>query len=332
MESIVLAQPVENNVVDVLEQSGVVDMNPGPEPFGSEELAHRCQSASAVMAFMTERIDAEFLDRCPELRIVAGALKGYDNIDVDACSRRGVAVSIVPDLLTDPTAELTVAMMIALARHSMPADRHVRAGKFNGWRPTFFGSSLVGATVGIIGAGKLGQAVMRMLTGFGGPRLYHDVKRLSLEWEAAYSAEYVSPVEICRRADSVVLALPLTAETQGIVDAEFLKQMRPQAYLINTARGSLVDEAAIADALEAGTIAGYAADVFEFEDWARVERPWSIEARLITSPKTVLSPHLGSAVTDIRRQITESAADSIIKVLAGGLPDTVINRPYLKGR
>jgi len=330
VEKIVLAQPVHSALAARLRQCGVVEMNAGPEPFCAQELVRRCKDASALMAFMTERIDASFLERCPDLKIVAGALKGYDNIDVDACSRRGVAVSIVPDLLTAPTAELTVALMISVARNLEPAERHVRSGSFRGWRPTFFGTSLVGSTVGVLGAGKLGQAILRLLSGFETKTFYSDRIRLPLEREEALSASFTGVEEICRQSDFVVLALPLTAETFGLVDRTFLERMRPEAFLINPARGSLVDERAIAEALEEDRLAGYAADVYEFEDWARDNRPREIEPRLLTSSKTVLTPHLGSAVTSVRRQITESAAESIEVVLGGRIPETVINRDVLE--
>lgn len=328
-EKIVLAQPVHKAVVARLRQVGNVEMNAGPDPFRADELAGRCREASALMAFMTERVDDAFLQQCPKLKIVAGALKGYDNIDVDACSRRGVAVSIVPDLLTEPTAELALALMISVARNLGPAERHVRSGQFRGWRPTYFGTGIAGATVGVIGAGKLGQAILRLLSGFEAEKLYADRARLPLEREEALKATFTSVEDICRRADYVVLALPLTAKTLGLVNRDFLELMRPEAFLINPARGSLVSEAAIAEALDTGRLAGYAADVFEFEDWARNDRPHCIEPRLLASAKTVLTPHLGSAVTEVRRQITQSAADSILAVLGGRLPETVINEGAL---
>lgn len=323
---IVLAHPVHDDLVKRLERTGPVFTNSGPEPLSSYELAEICKDASALMAFMTERIDADFLDRCPNLRIVAGALKGFDNIDVEACSKRGIAVSIVPDLLTAPTAELAVAMMISAARNFVPAEKYVRNGNFKGWRPTFFGKTLTGATVGVIGAGKLGQAVLKLIAGFGGERLYNDFNQLPEASEREFSAVPASIKEICRKCDFVVLALPLTKATEGLVDRAFLEDMKPEAFLINPARGSLVDESEIADALESGQLAGYAADVFEFEDWARPDRPTTIEPRLLSSEKTVLTPHVGSAVAVVRQQIVESAAESIEAFLQGKCPDTVINK------
>ncbi len=329
---IVIAQPVDDDIVTALSHFGDVRINPGPEPLSSEDLAGVCREAEALMAFMTERIDADFLAACPKLKVIAGALKGYDNIDVAACSRRNIAVTIVPDLLTAPTAELALGLMIAVSRNLLPGDKHVRSGTFAGWRPRYFGSSIQGATVGVIGAGRVGRAILKLLTGFGCHRLYHDLKTVesSVQWDL--DATPASLEKLSRESDFVVLALPLTDRTSGLVDETFLARMKPGAYLINPARGSLVNEAAVAAALESGRLAGYAADVFETEDWARPDRPSGINSDLLSSAKTVLTPHLGSAVTDVRKEIVRSAANSISEVLQGRLPDTTVNEEAFKER
>ncbi len=328
---IVIAQPVEQDVIKDLSPHGPLFMNEGPEPLANEELRLHCKSATAMMAFMTECVDEPFLDACPDLKIVAGALKGFDNIDVEACSRRNIAVTIVPDLLTEPTAELAIGLMIGVSRHMIPADHYVRSGQFAGWRPRFFGGSIQGATVGVVGAGRVGQSILKLLEGFRCERLYFDRDPLPADQDQALKATYTPIDDLKARSDFLVLALPLTDETMGLVDQDFIKGMKPDSYLINPARGSLVVESAVASALESAHLAGFAADVFEAEDWARAGRPDAVHASLRQSDRTMLTPHIGSAVTDVRRAIVRSAADSIHSVLSGNLPETTVNAEALKG-
>ncbi|MEQ8823172.1 MAG: NAD(P)-dependent oxidoreductase [Filomicrobium sp.] len=325
LQKIVVAQPIHSSVASLLRPYGELWINPGPEPLSSADLADHCADADAVMAFMTERIDETFLSRCPSLRIVAGALKGYNNLDVEACSQRGVYVTVVPDLLTEPTAELTVGMMIAVARNLTAGDRYVRSGEFHGWRPRFFGGSLCEANVTIIGAGAVGQTVMRMLSGFGCKLTYVDKKPLTPELEAKFDCKKSELSEALPQADFVVLAIHLMADTHHLVDDAFLNLMKPGSYLINPARGSVVDEAAVTRALQSEHLAGYAADTFEMEDWALEDRPDGVAEVLRTSDQTVLTPHIGSAVRRVREEIELSAARSIIDVAEGRLPSGVVN-------
>lgn len=326
---IVVPNWIEPETIARLEAVGEVVANTELEPVGRDALRASCRDANAMMAFMTECIDDDFLEACPDLKIVACALKGFDNFDVDACTRRGVLLTYVPDLLTEPTAELALGLMIALARNMRAADTYVRSGKFAGWRPRFYGGSLQGATVGVIGAGAVGRETMRLLSGFRGQRLYFDEERLDPTAEKALTARYAQLDELVSTSDFVVLALPLTPRTLHIVNEDFIRRMKRGAYLVNPARGSLVDEAAVANALNKGDIAGYAADTFEMEDWHRPDRPHYIHPDILGSDRTVLSPHIGSAVTDVRRQIAASAAESIITTLNGGCPEHALNPEVL---
>ena len=326
---IVVPNWIETETIARLQTVGDVVANTEREPVSPDDLRASCGDAAAVMAFMTECIDDDFLAACPDLKIVAGALKGFDNLDVAACTRRGVLVTYVPDLLTEPTAELALGLMIALARNMRAGDSYVRSGAFAGWRPRFYGGSIQGATVGVIGAGAVGRETMRLLSGFRGSRLYFDEERLDPTTEKALAAQYAPLDTVVSTSDFVVLALPLTPRTLHIVNADFLKRMKPGAYLVNPARGSLVDEAAVAAALKAGDLAGYAADTFEMEDWHRPDRPRQIHPDILASDRTVLSPHIGSAVTDVRRQIAASAADCIITTLKGGCPRNALNPEVL---
>ena len=327
---IVVPNRIEDEILAKLRSVGEVAANLDPTPLTPAALRDQCRDATALMVFMTETVDAAFLDACPDLRIVAGALKGFDNLDVAACTARGVLVTIVPDLLTEPTAELAVGLMIALARNIRAGDAHMRSGAFAGWRPHLHGGTIQGATVGVIGAGAIGRETLRLLSGFRGRRIYHDIRPLDPTTEKALNTSRAPLDDLIATSDFVVLALPLSAATLAFVNADFLARMKPGARLVNPARGSLVDEAAVADALASGHLGGYAADVFAMEDGARPGRPSSVHPDLITSGKTVLTPHIGSAVVEVRRAIALSAADSIITALTGGVPDTLINAEALK--
>lgn len=329
---ILVTQPVHADVQQALQSHGTVWINPGPEPLSQTELIDRSANANALMAFMTERIDEELLEASPKLQIVAGALKGYNNMDVDACTRRGIFVTVVPDLLTEPTAELTVGLMIALARNMLPGHRYVRSGSFHGWRPRFYGGSLSGAKVAIIGAGAVGQAIMRMLSGFNCDLIYVDRKSLAVEQEQQYACRQSSLDGALAEADFVVLAIHLMPETHHLVNGTFLSSMKAGSYLINPARGSIVDEDAVIAALDSGHLAGYAADTFEMEDWAVSGRPKAIADRLRKRENSVLTPHIGSAVRSVRQQIEMSAVQSIIDVAEGRVPSGLVNPDAAKHR
>lgn len=326
---ITVANQIHRPALEALEKSGRVTMNDRGEPWSRDELAAQSLNADALMVFMTEKIDGALLSQCPNLKIIAGALKGYNNIDVDACTKRNIIVTIVPDLLTDPTAELTLGLMISVARNFLPGDRHIRSGSFNGWRPTFYGGSIQGSTVAVLGAGAVGKAILRMLKGFDCRRLYVDTSPLDPEAERALDVERVTLGEAQGEADFIVLATHLMPQTLHMIDDAFLAGMKPGSFLINPARGSLVDEDAVVRALNSGHLAGYGADTFEMEDWTLDARPKAINPGLLQSDRTVLTPHIGSAVKSVREAIERSAAESIIAVLNGKVPDTAVNRHQL---
>lgn len=329
---VVISSWVHPEVRTLLGGTCTVVPNDTRQALAPEELRERCRDAHGLMAFMPERVDDAFLAACPDLRVIACALKGYDNFDVEACTRRGVWLTIVPDLLTAPTAELTIGLMIALGRNVLPGDRLVRGGTFAGWRPILYGQGIDGSTIGLVGAGAVGKAVARRLAGYRATLLYADNTPLPSDEESELRLCRVSPGELLAQSDFVVLCVPLLHDTRHLVDRDFLARMKPGARLINTARGSLVDEAAVADALEGDRLAGYAADVFSMEDWALPDRPRDVPAQLRESPKTVLTPHLGSAVDWVRREIALQAAESMLQALRGEVPAGAVNRPSSKRR
>ncbi len=295
-----------------LEALGTVEANAGTEPWPEAERRAQAARATALLAFMTDRVDADFLAAAPDLRIVACALKGADNFDLAACRARGVAVSLVPDLLTAPTAELAIGLAIGLGRHLRAGDAAVRGGGFEGWRPVLYGQGLDGTTVAVLGLGALGAAIAARLAPFGCRLLGVDPARV-----APPGVEAVPLDAALAAADLVIAALPLTPGTLHLLDAPRLARMRPGALLVNIGRGSTVREAAVADALAAGHLGGFAADVFELEDWALEARPRAIDQRLLAHPRTLFTPHLGSAVEGVRRAIELRAAANIADVLAG---------------
>ena len=300
---------------DLLSSAGLnVVSNQSTEPWTREELISHAHDAQAILAFMTDSVDEDLLDACPNLQLIACALKGYDNFCVDLCAERGVAVTAVPDLLTEPTAELALLLALGLGRRIREADDVVRSGRFQGWRPTLYGTGLAGATVGIYGAGAVGQAVAKRIRGFGPKRIiYRDI--------AAAPATNVEPQmesadnldELMQQCDFVFVCTPLNKTTFHAIDAEILAKAKPGLLLANVSRGSCVDEGAVADALHSGLLGGYAADVFEFEDWILDGRPKDIDPRLMSHPRTLFSPHLGSAVTTTRRDIELAAAEEIVR-------------------
>ena len=314
---VVITQRVHAEVVDLLAEQAEIVMNESTElVWTREELLDRARDAEALMVFMPDSIDDEFLAACPRLKIVSAALKGFDNFDVEACTRRGIWFTIVPDLLTEPTAELALALMLGLARNVPAGDAVIRSGSYQGWRPTLYGTGLRGSTVGIIGFGKVGQTLARMLQGFDCRVIHHDLGQDGMTLDDLLAA-----------SDFILPLLPLTPSTLHLIDAAAIARMKPGAFLINVGRGSVVDEEALADALDRGHLAGYAADTFEMEDWARPDRPRSIAPRLLQmKARTLFTPHLGSAVSRVRLEIEFAAASNVPSALRGIRPSGAINR------
>ena len=319
---IVISQRVFPETLAMLEPHGEVTApRDGSDALSPEALRAALMQADAWMAFMPDAADAPTLERAPHLKLIAGALKGGDNFDLAACTRRGVWFSLVPDLLTAPTAELAVGLMIGLGRRLREGDAYVRSGAFQGWRPHFYGAGLAGAKVGYLGMGAIGRAIVKALQAFGAEQRYLDPDVTAVDGVAR--AEDLT--ELLGWSDYVLLCAPLTPSSLQIMDRAALTHVQPHCLLINPARGSLVDEVAVLEALQAGRLGGYAADVFAFEDWARPDRPTRIPAALLDHPATLFTPHLGSAVVSVRRAIEHAAAANILDALKGLTPRGAIN-------
>jgi phosphonate dehydrogenase len=325
MHDIVVTHRVFPETLELLAAAGTV-LAPSGERLDEAERDEGLSCARAAMVFMPDRVDAAFLARAPRLRVVAAALKGYDNIDADACTSRGVWLTIVPELLTAPTAELTVGLVIGLARHLLAADRHVRSGAFSGWSPRFYGASLENSVVGLVGMGAIGCAVARRLRAFDCRLIYCDKLGRPLGGDpAALGVEQRALHALLTESDVVVLCLPLNEGTIHLLNASRIALMKPHALLVNPARGSLVDEQAVADALHQGRLGGYAADTFELEDLSRSDRPRAIPAALLEHPNTLFGAHIGSATLPARKAIEAHAARNIVDALAGLRPPNAVN-------
>ncbi|MDO8771318.1 MAG: NAD(P)-dependent oxidoreductase [Burkholderiaceae bacterium] len=319
---ILVTQRIHEEVQRRLSVHGELDMNNSPEPWPPSEVIRRAAQATAIMGFMTDQVDHELLRAAPRLQIVACALKGYDNYNVQACTQAGVWLSIVPYLLTEPTAELAVGLAIALARHVRQGDAYVRSGNFAGWRTHFYGSGLHGSVAAVVGLGLVGRAIVQRLAGFGCARV------LGVDPDATPAGLEMVALEVAaQQADFLFVAAPLTATTHHLMGEPQFEQARAGQLLINIGRGSVVDESAVTRALKAGRLAGYAADVFGCEDWQLDDRPRSISPELLAQDNTLFTPHIGSAVHRVRIAIEQSAADNIIAVLQGRTPPDAINMP-----
>lgn len=323
---VVLTHWVHPEIIELLREKAEVVANPGRKTLPREILLERAKDADALMAFMPDCIDEAFLKACPRLKIIAAALKGFDNFDVDACTRHGVWLTIAPDLLTIPTAELTVGLVLGITRNMLEGDRHIRSGQFAGWRPELYGLGLYGRTAGIVGLGLVGRAVAERLKGFGMNLVYSDEISLPPDEEEQLGLTKVTFSGLLDSSDIVIPLLPLTDRTFHLFDRNALARMKKGSYLVNACRGSVVDEMAVIESLEKRHLAGYAADVFEMEDWIRPDRPRSIpKALLENTAQTFFTPHLGSAVDDVRIEIERYCTRSILQALDGKIPEGKVN-------
>ncbi len=325
---VLLTHRVHSSVIERLRAECQIDVNDSGQILPPDEVRRRAGDASAIMVFMTDHIDRDFLAACPRLRIVAGALKGFDNIDVAACSERGVWVTCVPDLLTVPTAELAIGLLLGLSRHIVAGDRLMRSEPFAGWRPILYGAPLAGRCLGIYGMGAVGQAIADRMKCFGVRMIYHDPRALPPAREASLGLRSVEFDVLLAESDHLIVAAPLTHHNLHAFDDGALARMKRGSFLVNVGRGSVVDEQAVARALQSGRLAGFAADVYEMEDRSRPARPSGIDPALVRdADRTVLTPHLGSAIDSVREQIELEAAENILAALRGQTPPGAVNWP-----
>ncbi|HEX3371139.1 MAG TPA: D-glycerate dehydrogenase [Candidatus Acidoferrales bacterium] len=314
---ILATRPLFEEARRILEEKCQVEYWRQPERISRPELLARAQDKQGLVSLLTERIDEALLHAAPQLRIVANVAVGFDNIDVPACTKRGVAATNTPGVLDETTADFAWTLMMAVARRLGEGEALARSGKWAGWDlDQLVGADVWGKTLGLVGFGRIGRAMARRASGFKMKVLYTDVARVSEEVEKELNAEYRCMDTLLAQSDFVSVHVPLLAETQGLfTNAEFAR-MKPTAFFINTARGSVVDEAALVHALETKKIAGAALDVYEKEPF--------IHAGL-KRPNVVLAPHLASASLETRTKMACIAATNIRDYFDGKRPANILN-------
>jgi glyoxylate reductase len=315
---IVVTRRIPEPASELLKSAGDVWVSPHDRPLSAEELHEAAAGAGAAVTLLHDRVDDAFLDAAgPELRIVANVAVGYDNVDVPACAARGVVVSNTPGVLTEATADIAFALILMVTRRLGEGERLIRSGTPWSWNMFFMlGTGLQGKTLGIVGLGQIGQATARRARAFGMEVVYSGRRRAAPEVEAELDARLLPIEELLATSDVVSLHCPLSAETRHLIDADALQRMKPSAFLVNTTRGPVVDEAALAEALQAGAIAGAGLDVFEREP--------EVHPGLLELENAVLIPHLGSATVETRTAMAVLAAQNVVAVLGGAAPVTPV--------
>ncbi|TQM36751.1 2-hydroxyacid dehydrogenase [Pseudonocardia cypriaca] len=313
---IVVTRALPPAALEPLHSVGQVWVSPHDRPLSVAELHQAVDGASAIISMLNDKIDDDVLDAAgPNLRIVANTAVGYDNLDVPAITHRGVLATNTPGVLVDATADLTMALLLDVTRRVSEGDRLVRSGAAWSWDISFMlGSGLQGKQLGIIGMGHIGQAVAARAAAFGMDVAHHSRRPVE-----AGGSRRLPLDELLATSDVVSLHCPLTAQTRHLIDAEALRSMKGSAYLVNTARGPIVDEAALAAALAGGEIAGAALDVYENEP--------EVHDGLRALPNVVLAPHLGSATVETRTRMAELAVENVVATLLGKDAPTPISVP-----
>jgi lactate dehydrogenase-like 2-hydroxyacid dehydrogenase len=316
--SVLVTKRVYPEAVSYLEQHCEVDYAGTDDGLSADELQKRVRSKSAVVSQLTDRFDAQVIEKLDGVRIIANVAVGFDNIDVAAATRKGVLVTNTPDVLTETTADFAFTLLMAAARRVVEGHQFVHSGQWRRWTiDLLVGQDIFGRTLGIFGMGRIGQAVARRAKGFSMRVLYHDMVRASSALEQELGLEFVSKEELLRNADFVSLHVPLLDATRKLIGAAELRLMKPSAILVNTARGPVVDEAALAEGLAARVIAGAGLDVFEREP--------EVHPGLLQLSNVVLAPHIASASVDTRRKMSLMAAENAVAALEGRRPPNLLN-------
>ncbi|WP_449537436.1 2-hydroxyacid dehydrogenase [Ferdinandcohnia sp. Marseille-Q9671] len=311
----------EEAIQPLMEVADVHIWNEEEKAVPREILLEEAKKADALLTMLSDKIDKELLNLAPKLKIVANLAVGFDNIDVEYANEKGIAVCNTPDVLTDTTADLTFALMLATARRIVEAAEFVKEGKWKSWSPLLLaGHDVHHKTIGIVGMGKIGEAVAKRASGFDMDILYHNRSR-KVAVEERIGASYTSFEELIETADIIVCLTPLTEETRGLFNRESFKKMKKSAIFINVSRGPVVDEEALYQALVDGEIAAAGLDVFEKE-------PVSPNHPLVSLPNVVALPHIGSASTETRNTMMELCCKNIELVLTNKQPKTLVNKDW----
>ena len=302
----------------------VYDSEEEPAPY--DLILEKVRDIDGLLCLLTDKIDARVIEAGERLKVISNYAVGYDNIDVEAATKRGIYVTNTPGVLTETTADLAWAILMAIARRVVEADKYVRAGRWvHAWGPKMMlGSDVHGKTLGIVGLGRIGSAVARRAKGFNMRVIYYDVVRRE-DLEGELGLEYKPLEELLREADYITLHVPLTKDTYHLIGERELNMMKPTAYLINTSRGAVIDQRALYRALKERRIAGAALDVFEKE-------PIDQDDPLLELDNVVLTPHIGSASVETRKKMAMMAAENLVSVLRGVEPPNLVNPEVRKIR
>ncbi len=320
---ILISRHVFPEAIDILEAAGDLQYNDSSDGLSAEELRAAVRDKQALVCQLTDRIDAALMDAGKELRVISNVAVGFDNIDIPAATERGIVVTNTPGVLTDTTADLAFTLMVAAARRICEADRFLRAGRWQQWEIDMMtGHDIHGHTLGIFGLGRIGQGMARRAGGFDMRVIYHDVERATPEQEREWGIEFVDRDTLFQDSDFLSIHVPLNEHTRHAVGKDEFALMKPTAVLVNTSRGPVVDEKALADALEQGQIASTGLDVFEAEPL--------VEPRLLELENIVVVPHIGSASIKTRTRMCTMAAENTAAVLSGQRPPNPVNPEVLE--
>lgn len=316
--SVLVTKKIYPEAIEFLRARADIDYEGTDTGLTASQLAERVPGKQAIVSQLTDRFDAGVLERLDGVRVIANVAVGFDNIDVEAATRRGIAVTNTPDVLTDTTADFAFALLMAAARRVVEGHRFVHSGNWKTWIiDLLVGQDIHHRTLGIFGMGRIGQGMARRAGGFSMRILYHDARRAPEDVERSLGLQFVSPEQLLRESDFVSLHVPLLPETRKMIGAAQLRLMKPSAILINAARGAIVDETALVEALGNKLIAGAGLDVFENEP--------RVHPGLLQLENVVLAPHIASASVDTRRKMSMMAAENAIAVLEGTKPPNLLN-------
>jgi glyoxylate reductase len=303
----------------ILRQSCDVTVFSSERQPSREELSNLLPDTDALLSMLTDTLDRELLTQAPQLRVISNYAVGYNNIDIQAANDLGISVTNTPGAMTEATADIAWALLMAVTRRIVEADAYVRAGKWTGWAPSLLlGMEYGGKTLGIVGAGRIGLAIAKRARAFDMNVIYYNRRRLDEATEQQYGLTYADLDTLVSTSDILSLSLPYSAESHHLFNADLLARLKPTAYLINTARGPIVDEAALVEALQQGRLAGAGLDVFEKEP--------EVHPGLLELSNVVLAPHLGSSTVETRDRMAVLAAENIVRVLAGKPPHSLVTK------
>jgi glyoxylate reductase len=313
---------IPEEIMNLILKEHTVEANKEDIPMERGKLLQSISDKDGLLCMITDKVDSELLEIAPQLKMVANFGVGFNNIDLDACTRKSIMVSNTPDVLTDATADTAFALILATARRVVEGDKLTRRGEFRFWAPFhFLGHEVSGKTLGIIGMGRIGKAVARRARGFNMNVIYHDDQRLDTANEKTLDITFVNMDMLLSMADFISLHIPLTSKTQHLINRQTLGKMKPSAYLINTSRGMVVDENSLVEALHEGKIAGAGLDVYENEP--------DLAPGLAGLDNVILLPHIGSATLETRMKMAQLAALNLLAGLRGEKPSNCLNWPAL---